>query len=521
MDFVYYACVCLLLCAGISLQNPIHSNYSEENIDYDVSFFLPPKPDVQHARIGEKKCMKQLGCFEITRDFFDSLNRPINFLPHDRASIDTKFKLYTKLHPMEMHLLDVNDPEEIEESPIDPKHKTIFIVHGFIDNTYYGKWMENLKTNLLLHGDFNVIIVDWSKGNGLPYTQATANTRVVGAEIALLIQTLGKLLGISPMDCHIIGHSLGSHVAGYAGERLKKLGRITALDPAQPYFQNMPPSVRVDPTDADFVDAIHTDSSSSKFLALGMSQPVGHVDFYPNNGMDQPGCTYSSVHSILLEGLVDAVRQFISCNHQRSVDLFIYSLNFRKALPVGHRCKNYDEYLDGRCSDCGKYGEKCAVMGMKSEQFKQFKNDSQSIKMYLSTAGSAPYWVYSYQVSVKLAKPLGFKDGPGDMYLTLLGSKRNYEFKLSTKTGDLIHGATYLFYVNKQEELGKLKGVTFKWINKSWISIKKRFIHLDYVKVTPMNIMDKMTWEKSVKKYCYLSKKAIESKENVSLAECS
>lgn len=47
-----------------------------------------------------------------------------------------------------------------------------------------------MKDNLLLAGDYNVIIVDWSKGNGLPYTQATANTRVVGAEIALVIKTL-------------------------------------------------------------------------------------------------------------------------------------------------------------------------------------------------------------------------------------------------------------------------------------------------------------------------------------------
>lgn len=68
-------------------------------------------------------------------------------------------------------------------------------------------------------------------------------------------------------DFHIIGHSLGAHIAGYAGEKLisldnGKLGRITALDPAQPLFQDMPEFVRLDPGDAEFVDVIHTDAKS-------------------------------------------------------------------------------------------------------------------------------------------------------------------------------------------------------------------------------------------------------------------
>lgn len=50
--------------------------------------------------------------------------------------------------------------------------------------------MVELKDTLLLHGDYNVILVDWTGGNGLPYTQAAANSRVVGAEIGLLVQKL-------------------------------------------------------------------------------------------------------------------------------------------------------------------------------------------------------------------------------------------------------------------------------------------------------------------------------------------
>jgi pancreatic triacylglycerol lipase len=45
---------------------------------------------------------------------------------------------------------------------------------------------------------------------------------------------------------------------------------IIALDPAGPYFENTDPAVRLDPTDALFVDVIHTDGSHNLLLGLGM-----------------------------------------------------------------------------------------------------------------------------------------------------------------------------------------------------------------------------------------------------------
>lgn len=33
--------------------------------------------------------------------------------------------------------------------------------------------------------------------------------------------------GVHAEDVHMIGHSIGAHIAGYAGERIAKLGRIT------------------------------------------------------------------------------------------------------------------------------------------------------------------------------------------------------------------------------------------------------------------------------------------------------
>lgn len=72
-------------------------------------------------------------------------------------------------------------------------------------------------------------------------------------------------LGLNIANVHIIGHSLGSHLAGYVGSVMQTnfgltLGRITGLDPAEPHFSQTDPVVRLDPSDAYYVDIIHTDS---------------------------------------------------------------------------------------------------------------------------------------------------------------------------------------------------------------------------------------------------------------------
>ncbi|KAG8189509.1 hypothetical protein JTE90_008471 [Oedothorax gibbosus] len=477
-------------------------------------------PDFEYAPVGAKICMKELGCFEITKDFYKALVRPVNMLPQDRATIATKFVLFTKEHPKENHdlMATEDDEEEIEEWPIDPTHRTVFLVHGFFDSRLYGKWIEDLKDNILLNSDFNVIAVDWSKGNTAPYTRATANTRVVGAEIALLIQKLQKLKGVNPMDCHIIGHSLGSHIAGYAGERLNKtLGRITGLDPAGPYFENMPPSVRLDTTDADFVDVIHTDTSSSKFFPLGMAQAVGHVDFYPNNGGNQPGCTMQGFYSIFLEGLVDATRRFVACHHQRAVDFFTASLNFRRALPVGYYCSNWEDYLEGRCAECGKDGARCAVMGLQAEKFKAHKNDSRSVKMFLATGSKDPFWEFAFQIQVKLIKPkISYTDKNGKILLDVQGSKNNYS--LTLKPSNLVHGSTYTFLVLNPQQLGNIKGVKMTW-NPATI-FGSHVLYLGHVKIMPMNMESDQVQKAATKLYCDKSGNGIKSRKATTLVEC-
>lgn len=57
------------------------------------------------------------------------------------------------------------------------------------------------------------------------------------------------------------------------------------LDPAFPLYMFVDPLSRLSVDAAEFVDIIHTDGG-----VLGYPWPLGHADFYPNQGILQPGC---------------------------------------------------------------------------------------------------------------------------------------------------------------------------------------------------------------------------------------
>lgn len=134
--------------------------------------------------------------------------------------------------------------------------------------------------------------MDWENGATLPnYVRAAANTRLVGRQLAYLLKGLEQHNKLNMSRVHLIGFSLGSHVAGFAGMELKGLQRITGLDPAGPLFESQHPQARLDDTDAGFVDVIHSNGENLILGGLGSWQPMGTVDFYPNGGRVQHGCS--------------------------------------------------------------------------------------------------------------------------------------------------------------------------------------------------------------------------------------
>lgn len=190
---------------------------------------------------NETRCYGEIGCLNITREWYHLIHRPFNVFPLPRNVINTKFILYTEDNPNEGQSLVAEDKDSILNSNFRPDRQIKFIIHGFID-TPLSNWVSEMKNELLTYSKQNqigmsVVIVDWAGGSLPLYTQATANTRLVGLELAYLIKKLRDDHGLRPEDVHLIGHSLGAHLSAYAAERVPKIGRITALDPAEPYFQ--------------------------------------------------------------------------------------------------------------------------------------------------------------------------------------------------------------------------------------------------------------------------------------------
>jgi pancreatic triacylglycerol lipase len=193
------------------------------------------------------------------------------------------------------------------------------------------------------NGAFQMVAVDWSAG-AMTNNYITARNRVpsVGAFLARFVDFLHANGFIRFETTHIIGHSLGGHVCGFAGKSVSR-GRvqvIMALDPAGPLFDANDPNDRTAPTDGVYVEAIHTNGGT-----LGIMNPIAQADFYPSFGRSQPGCG------------IDVSGQ---CAHARVVFFYAESVN----IPyVSSECVSFAEMDYGVCTPTGRRANMGGAVG--------------------------------------------------------------------------------------------------------------------------------------------------------------
>jgi Ca2+-binding RTX toxin-like protein len=190
---------------------------------------------------------------------------------------------------------------------IDRDKKTIFLIHGFQSNPNqaFGDSSnpESLSKSLEKIYSYpdpnnpqntitpNIINVDWSSLASLPGEGDKSYFFVKERidDVAWALSNAFKTLNIDPTKTEIIGHSLGAHIAGIAGQEFKKDGsppinQIIGLDPAGPFLETASPDQRISPDDAQRVVVIHSSNSlTAGFAAGGLGlyrDDLGALDVY-------------------------------------------------------------------------------------------------------------------------------------------------------------------------------------------------------------------------------------------------
>ncbi|XP_017494544.1 PREDICTED: inactive pancreatic lipase-related protein 1-like [Rhagoletis zephyria] len=275
-----------------------------------------------------------------------------------------KFWLYknaTQGEPLLLHALNLS------ATAFEPRWPLKILIHGFNGNQHASPNQESRP--ILLHTQqAHVISVDYSRLTRFPcyYPWATSNARVVARCLAQLIDQLIARGIYTASDLHLIGFSLGAQIAGLSANFIKqRLQRITGLDPAGPGFVTQNLSEKLDASDAEFVDVIHTDPFF--YSTLDRS---GHVDFYPNlEKFFQPGC------NLVKNGRIR------NCNHFRAPLYYAESIGSER----GFWSYNCGEWLEFVMQQCRRYADvPHTVMGY-------FVSKNASGSYFLQTEALAPF----------------------------------------------------------------------------------------------------------------------------------
>ncbi|XP_075989173.1 pancreatic lipase-related protein 2-like isoform X2 [Anticarsia gemmatalis] len=289
--------------------------------------------------------------------------------PFIKDGNDIGFQLFTRHNPTAYQELKIGDDESLFASNMDFHAPTVMYFHAFMEQPDDGSGIM-VREAYMQRGDTNVIMIDAHHLEAGPwYFTAAQNTWYIGRFAAQFIDYMVSR-GLNLNNTHLVGHSLGAQAAGVAGSAIKsgRVSRITGLDPALPLFSGLPLEQRLDRSDAQFVDVIHTDAG-----IFGYKEPVGHVDFYPNGGKSpQPGC---ELEVVIPKQLL--LNKFF-CSHWRSYMFYTESVLRPKSF-VSVPCRSWHEYSRGRCA-----GGKTEHMGFGVQR-------SARGTYYLITHRQAPY----------------------------------------------------------------------------------------------------------------------------------
>lgn len=387
----------------------------------------------------------------------------------DFTDIVSKFSLRTADTPDDdMCYIVPGRPETIKECNFNPETQTFIVIHGWTVTGMFESWVPKLVSALYDRvPTANVIVVDWLSRANQHYPTSAAYTKLVGRDVAKFVTWIQNELQLPWDRVHLLGYSLGAHVAGIAGDLTNhKISRITGLDPAGPTFEHADEQSTLSRGDAQFVDVLHTNTRGSPDRSIGIQRPVGHIDIYPNGGTFQPGCDIqNTLRGIALEGIkgLQNMDQLVKCSHERSIHLFIDSLLNIEQQSVAFRCNSKDTFNKGMCLSCRK--NRCNKIGYNVKKVRT----ARSTTMYLKTRGTMPFKVFHYQVKAHFfsQNKQSFTEQP--MKISLYGTngeKEDIPFVLPA----LNSNTTQSFLITTDTDIGDLMIVKLRWEQDAYIS---------------------------------------------------
>lgn len=307
--------------------------------------------------------------------------------------------------------LNATAPLELvrELAGFEPQKKTTIIVHGFTQSYPKTTWLRKIRGLFEVHslvGRHNLIIMDWGVASHGSYAQVAAMVSGMGSFLSNFIMKLIDL-GADRMSIHVIGHSLGAHLAGFAGKRIRpRLGRITALDPAGPCFGKIfsnSASDRLSPGDAFEVDVYHYDDDF-----LGLPGQHGQFDIYVNGGSSQPGCT-DNMNTMFQAVLTMLFRRnrVLSESHTRSTEVATVQLSATGCQQVAYECRDYAAFTLGECGKCDDGNNQCFLMGFEfqygelGEHLSALRTSFPGKRFYIQTSSAELFCSNHYQILIK------------------------------------------------------------------------------------------------------------------------
>uniref|UniRef100_A0A3B4AR93 triacylglycerol lipase n=1 Tax=Periophthalmus magnuspinnatus TaxID=409849 RepID=A0A3B4AR93_9GOBI len=400
---------------------------------------------------------------ELADSIFGNFLDPVKDLFEHREDPNgslVRFSLRKPSHPDDdLCFISPGKAESLSACAFNSSTKTFLVIHGWTLSGMFESWVAKLVTALYEREQTaNVIVVDWLNSAQNHYVVAAQNTKAVGQEVAHFIDWIEEASNMPLDNLHLIGYSLGAHVAGFAGSHANnKVGRITGLDPAGPDFEGEHAHRRLSPDDAHFVDVLHTFTRGSLGLSIGIQQPVGHVDIYPNGGSFQPGCNLRGALEKIANFGLFAISDAVKCEHERSIHLFIDSLLNEKEAARAYRCSSNEVFNRGMCLNCRK--SRCNAVGYDTRVVRKPRN----VQMYTMTRSSMPFRVYHYQLKVHFSSKVNHSEMESSLTVSLYGTKgeaENLELKLKEK---IATNRTHSFLLVTEKDIGDLLMLKFKW----------------------------------------------------------